>query len=635
MPVPQKFGNDVQIDPIAPQKFGADVQMTPVGGTAPPTPGPLQSLANWGERTFPNITPEQEQQEAPSLYGHGVDRFLTNATTSALRTLTSAPNAIADWATQSLTPQGSIQAIAERGNAPGTTLKPGQRPPEPTKEQVSDYFSNLSGGILGGTILGEAGAAGLRGISAVPGATRGIARALTGTGESATGKFIADIAEKNKTSIEGAEEATRKAREKVDAQNAKQSEQHKVDLSKHLKDREKAQTKKAELAEEYQKGTTQQAKIEPTQQKLKKSWQALRASVETAREKALATGNEKYSAINETLAPIEANPEMYTNAYLQASDALRGAKNPPGLLNAMGKRIEEGTPVSYADLQGDYSQLGRELSKGTLPGDVYHAYDQLHESIGNEMQRIADNNGMGKQLTDARNYWRRMKQTFGRPLSEGDVATKTLRGSAGNVARDEQNANRIRLMGSFDPSIPSQFGEIENIQRGLEALPKQVPERVRLRTLTEKHTALNPPKTTVIPRAPVESAPAPYEAPVQPNLTRITPESISQQKANAAFRAAEPTHTGRIPKSAVGMAHFFQRNLASMLAEHRWGQDIINSLTNLSQEDINQAMRLPADQRSGFEAIVREAKRRGIPVGTGAMVGGVAGALRPAGQGNQ
>ena len=32
------------------------------------------------------------------------------------------------------------------------------------------------------------------------------------------------------------------------------------------------------------------------------------------------------------------------------------------------------------------------------------------------------------------------------------------------------------------------------------------------------------------------------------------------------------------------------------------GEDIINSLTNLSQEDINQAMRLPADQRSGFEA---------------------------------
>src|ERR1700676_662676 len=184
---------------------------------------------------------------------------------------------------------------------------------------------------------------------------------------------------------------------------------------------------------------------------------------------------------------------MYTNAYLQASDALRGAKNPPGLLNAMGKRIEEGTLVSYADLQGDYSQLGRELSKGTLPGDVFHAYDQLHEALGNEMQRIADNNGMGKQLTDARNYWRRMKQTFGRPLSEGDVATKTLRGAAGDVARDEQNANRIRLMGSFDPSIPNQFNNIENIQSGLEALPKPTPERTRLRTLTEKQTGVQIP----------------------------------------------------------------------------------------------------------------------------------------------
>lgn len=635
MPLPKGYTLDSPQQagtPKLPQGYTLD-SAAPIPSTS--EPGPLQSLANWGERTFPNITPEQEQQEAPSLYGHGVDRFLTNATTSALRTLTGAPNAIADWATQSLTPQGSIRAIAERGNAPGTTLKPGQRPAEPTAENASDYASNLAGGVVAGSLMGEAGGAALRGAMAVPGTAKGIARALTGTGEGATGKFIADVAEKNKAAIGKAAEATEAARTKVNEQNTKQAAQHKTDVSKYLKSRNEAETAQAALADEFKKGSTQQAKIEPTQEKLVKSRKALQANIETARERALTQGNANYSALNETLAPVQANPEMYTNAYLEASDALRGSKNPPGLLNAMGKKIEEGDPVTYADLQGDYSALGKELSKGNLPGDVYHAYDQLHESIGNEMQRIADNNGMGKQLTDARNYWRRMKQTFGKPFSMTDAATKTISSAAPNLATDAEQANRIRLLGSFDPNIPSMFSDMENIQNGLKALPKSESERTRLRTLTEAHTAAQPPKDTVIPRAPVEPTAVPHEAPVQPELTRITPSSISQQKSNIAFRAADPTHTGRIPKSAVGMAHYLQRNAMGLIADQRWGQNFINSLTNLTQADIDQAMRLPADQRSGFESIVREARRRGIPVGAGAVVGGVAGALRPAGQGNQ
>lgn len=642
MPVPQKFGTDVQVDPIsqnqaAPAKFGADVQIDASNGnaSAPPEPGPLQSLANWGAKTFPTITPEQEQQEAPSLYGHGVDRFLTNATTSALRTLTGAPNAIADWATQSLTPQGSIRAIAERGNAPGTTLKPGQRPAEPTAENASDYASNLAGGVVAGSLLGEAGGSALRGAMAVPGTAKGIARALTGTGEGATGKFVADIAEKNKAAIGKAAEATEAARIKVNEQNTKQSSQHKTNVSKYLKSRNEAETAQVALADEFKKGSTQQAKIEPTQEKLVKSRKALQANIETAREKAKVLGDTKYNAVNEALNPIKANQDVYTNALMEASEGLKGSKSEPAFLKGMEKRIETGDPITYSDLQGDYSALGKELSKGTLPGDVYHAYDQIHEALGNEMQRIADSKGMGQQLTDARNYWRRMKQTFGKPFSMTDAATKTLSSAAPNLATDAEQANRIRLLGSFDPNIPSMFSDMENIQNGLKALPKPESERTRLRTLTEAHTATQPPKGTVIPRAPVELPAVPHEAPIQPELTRVTPQSISQQKANIAFRAAEPMHTGRIPKSAVGMAHYLQRNAMGLIADQRWGQNFINSLTNLTQADIDQAMRLPADQRSGFEAIVREARRRGIPVGAGAVVGGVAGALRPAGQGNQ
>src|SRR5277367_1876250 len=148
MPVPQKFGADVQVDPIsqnqgAPAKFGADVQIDASSGAAPtpPEPGPLQSLANWGAQTFPQISSAEARspqwQQYDTFRNHPeLARNITNLGSSYLRSLTAFPETAKEWVTQSLTPQGSIRAIAERGNAPGTTLKPGQRPAEPTMENV-------------------------------------------------------------------------------------------------------------------------------------------------------------------------------------------------------------------------------------------------------------------------------------------------------------------------------------------------------------------------------------------------------------------------------------------------------------------------------------------------------------------
>jgi hypothetical protein len=127
-------------------------------------------------------------------------------------------------------------------------------------------------------------------------------------------------------------------------------------------------------------------------------------------------------------------------------------------------------------LQKTYSELGKELSKGTLPGTTYHAYDVLQEAIGDDMQRIADAHGLGQQLTDARAYWRRMKQTFGKPYNPTDAGNMALEKATGTTAADEQ-ANRVRLLGSFDPTIPQTVEHLNNVRQGLDALPNEQPLR--------------------------------------------------------------------------------------------------------------------------------------------------------------
>ena len=207
------------------------------------------------------------------------------------------------------------------------------------------------------------------------------------------------------------------------------------------------------------------------------AYSTVRASIETARENALKIGNEKYSAVNEALSGTEADPVTINRAIAGASENLRGSTQDTTLLKNMETEYKE-HPPSYSDLQADYSRLGKELVKGTLPADVFHAYDQLHEVVGNEMQRIADSEGQGPALTAARNYWRRMKQTFGKPWGATDAATGALRSVSPDLAEQDAINNRVRLLGSFDPDIPKQFDRLQKAQEASKGAPKPAPGEI-------------------------------------------------------------------------------------------------------------------------------------------------------------
>lgn len=190
------------------------------------------------------------------------------------------------------------------------------------------------------------------------------------------------------------------------------------------------------------------------------AYSKLQSKIETARENALTDGNKKYSTVNEALNPIQADPEAVQGALANATEALKGSHSEPTMIRSMMSKFERGDPWTYEDLQGDYSRLGKELSKGTLPGDEFHAYDVLHEALGDEMQRIADSQGLGEQLKGARDYWRRMKQTFGKPYNANDAASGVLQHASPELTQHAAVANRVRLLNSFDPEIQGAYNDV-------------------------------------------------------------------------------------------------------------------------------------------------------------------------------
>ena len=328
------------------------------------------------------------------------------------------------------------------------------------------------------------------------------------------------------------------------------------------------------------------------------AYSGVRARIETARENALKIGNDKYAAVNPSLNPIEADPEFMQGAIADALESLKGSKSEPTLLKDITKKQERGDAFTYEDLQGDYSRLGKELSKGTLPGDEFHAYDELHEAIGKEMQRIADSEGKGAELKDARDYWRRMKQTFGKPLTQTDAATGVLRSASPDLAEQDTIANRVRLLGSFDPEIPSEFKRLSEAQEDSKGAPKPAPGetgKVSSRNIREaKESNVHKRADYIRQRAlTVATFVTGYKA-----LASVTRAMMGDPAALEGL----PVDVGEGVAVLTGF-----HGLASLLESPK----VLKLLTEPTERDLAQ---IPPELRGDLKTVVQQAQKQGIKV---------------------
>jgi len=563
---------------------------------------------------------------------------------------------------------------------------------KPLQEAIPD----LAGQAVGGALTGEATNAAIK---LAPRAVRSTVETVSGSGPRVTRDLVKETRAANATDAAKATESNRAAAAKhLDAtQEALQQTREREDIyqaelkkareegeaayqkklmevkQKRLKDesdyreavrkysekKAKQESDQAAAKAKFESDRAAQSKIAPTAQKLRTEWGNLRAGIETAREKALKVGNEKYGTVREALNEFPANAEKLSGAYAQAVDSFGEAGHVPPLISRLEKVLKE--PLTYADEQTIYSDLGKELSKGTLPGSTFHAYDMLQEAIGEDMQRSADAHGMGPELTEARNYWRRMKQTFGKPLAMRDAASGTLKSSAAGLAQEDALQNQIRLLGSFDPAIPKQFAHVQNIEKGVEALPKSVPERELTAKLVESRSAQPPPiprrgEPTPLPTPSAGRIPAPPDRvapPDRPTEVLPAPKKIGAEEVKAAKTESLGKRAERLRKSHSPIVSSIAAYDAIRSAiEGNWkrvGLDlaargiygagktgiavalenpkVIDFLSNATPRDVAE---IPPDLRGEFPNLVRAAQSNGIGVSPALKVMAISGpALAP------
>jgi hypothetical protein len=439
--------------------------------------------------------------------------------------------------------------------------------------------------------------------------------------------------------VEKTREAQKSAAELADeyANAIKQSTQEIT--AKQSKEKLAAKVKSVEQARAYNKAVEEtkaanksairdQEKIAPTREKLAKSVQEMQSQIETARNNALKEGNKKYSTVNEALNHFQADSGEMLDAVHDSLSKITGTYSEPTILKSISGRLERGDTLNYEDLQGYYTELGRELSKGTLPGDLYHAYDTMQEAIGEDMQRIANENGKGAQLTDARNYWRRMKQAFGKPYNPTDAGNVVLEKTAGGAMRQAEQANRLRLLGSFDKTIPQTAEHIANLQKGIESLPKEQPLRSILKPLPEKPSPVALPKfegtpeelakqstplpkgagKTVIDRADIEEA---KRGRLQKDTDLVRTKGAFGATVLSLYALRSLLHgelgpLGSVPLD-VGGALAVTHSIASLMER----PSVVDFFSKATEKDIAS---IPPELRGDLPKLVKAAHQRGVRV---------------------
>jgi hypothetical protein len=353
----------------------------------------------------------------------------------------------------------------------------------------------------------------------------------------------------------------------------------------------------------------------------------------------------------------ESDPEFIDDPTKGVNNLGRVGKDSPYysvLKNQLGLGGKEAPPVTFADLQGYYSETGAELSKGTLSGDVYAATKELHNAVGDMMQKMAKDAGpeANKMFWDSRKFYSGYMDTFHEPTGpsgSGSPVAQALLAKDPLVAVDkfagDSGDRGVAVLRRYSDSLANLAQDVR--QRAQTKVT--VPARKSVADLPTPKTKPLPagsnlplppiqepapvPRASNLPLPPVlpEPEPVPYRAPKLTPTKTISAEDL--QRANAAaihargqglasrivgwaaiwpaFRMlSELTRTGETslrPLAAVPVAGAAGMTVEALL-DHPGVKDF---LTRASKQ---QLARIPLDLQGQMPQIVAAAKVRGVPI---------------------
>ena len=490
--------------------------------------------------------------------------------------------------------------------------------PQATETQKKPTPGNVQDLLLTGSQILMAPAAATTDIEkATPypkpeGKTAGAVRGVLGFGPDVTeeaarktaGKHIeaqADVAEKQQQENAKTEAANRAAIEKHATERRETIIQNEQEQAAHLAevDQVKQENVKAQerAMDEYRaevrrvQETNQAAQDQVTERgrlarQVEDQSRQLGEGVQQAERNARAEGNRRYSVVQEAIGE-ETRPSgtMVSSVRNAEANILRTPENIKifkDVLNTAPEEevqtsagptrpgeplyeqlVREGAiqpdqPMTFAFLQGVYTKLGRmmfRLKSTPGMGDVYKAVKSVHDTAGNEMQAMAEDAGVGDALTDAKNYWREMNETF--------------------YDKDSTVAKTLKRVGKLDPGYYAEpFISGKSAQRGITAIERYDPHLARLaQSIRQTHEQMSQlPKTAKVapePALPKTSAkatpepPAPKELPSKPEMK--APKKIAEPETpEIDVRQAKMKEVERLRKVVRGLSRYDLNRLTFM-----------------------------------------------------------------------
>jgi hypothetical protein len=184
-------------------------------------------------------------------------------------------------------------------------------------------------------------------------------------------------------------------------------------------------------------------------------------------------------------------------------------------------------PLTFSELHGFYSELGDRLAAHNLPGDVYQAVKSVRNAIGEQMDTLAERNGVLPQLRAAKQYWSEFMETFHNTdalKNSGSPAAHALKASdAGYYLApflSKAGGRGTESLKAYNPELAKSIEQAVRDYREMDGLPKK---------FTPKE-APAPPKMSSLPKPPRR-----IEAKVTstPEFPKIDPAQIKKDAIEA------------------------------------------------------------------------------------------------------
>lgn len=277
--------------------------------------------------------------------------------------------------------------------------------------------------------------------------------------------------------------------------------------------------------------------------------------------------------------------------------------------------------VPFDQLHGWSQEVAAQMAKGGLPADIYNALKHVQGTLKEEMQALADRNGVGPQLTDANAHWSAFKDTFHNPDSavakalnnvgvkdpqfyaepfttgkSAQVGANKLRGvnpdGTPNALATSRHASELNQIADAAMQLRDTHAQIKGLpnlkESPLPASPKPIAKPKTVEVEYKGPTEVPPPKLPAAPEAPAA----------------LTPEDIARARRDKAY--AKSVSIGQASKwdfATAGISTGLKQLLSGAFASDRF----VDFVSKPTSADLKWIGSLPEPQRAQLRASLQQA----------------------------